>query len=110
MKDTQNRGGCLYFLPLFIAVLIALVINVYPIYLAYMDPERYGVVGWMFYFYTIPAAVVILLVGWLFSVVLLKSLSEPRLPRTKFFIALLFAVGLLLWSVWLFYQFLRVTG
>jgi hypothetical protein len=55
-------------LPLIIAVVLAILINVYPYFRAFgMGDESYVRAGWALYFITVPAAGVLVLVGLVFS-------------------------------------------
>ena len=56
--------------PLIVSVLLALVINAFPVFMAFVvRAEGWAQAGWAYYFLTIPAAIVLLLLGLVISLV-----------------------------------------
>jgi len=54
--------------PLLISILIVIIINAFPLVMAFViEKEGWVQGGWAFYFYIIPASIIILLVGLIVS-------------------------------------------
>ncbi len=57
--------------PLVVSVVLAVGINLFPIFMAFVvRAEGFVQAGWAFYFFLVPAAVVLLLLGLVISLVL----------------------------------------
>jgi hypothetical protein len=57
--------------PLIITVVFSVLMNVFPLFMAFVvRAQGWAEAGWVFYFFTIPAALVLLFLGLVISLVL----------------------------------------
>ncbi len=55
-------------LPFWIGFILAVAINMYPWFMAFvLKKEGWGMVGWVYYFFTIPIGIVLFVLGLLIS-------------------------------------------
>lgn len=57
--------------PLVVSIIIAIVINVFPLFMAFvLGSEQWKQSGWAFYFFTIPLGGILILFGFIISLIL----------------------------------------
>jgi heme/copper-type cytochrome/quinol oxidase subunit 3 len=57
--------------PITIALVLTFVMNAFPLFMAFVvEDEGWAQAGWVFYFYTIPLGILLILLGALISIIL----------------------------------------